>query len=122
MSSLLLVFQQVSETGEWLVCRRLPAVAAGFGFAEGLFIKILLVFIVVAVETEKLPVAPVRWIVIVIVVLVMDREFAKFLADEFPAAPRADMRVYPECQLPILLFPEFTIAPGLGYDLVLVVL
>lgn len=116
--SLLLVLQQVGETGEWFVRGWLP-VAAGPGCAEGLFIKILLVFIIVAVEAEELPVAPVRRIVVVIVVLVMDREFAKFFARKFPAAPRADMGVHPERLLPVLLLPELAIAPGLGYDLVL---
>ena len=49
-----------------------------------------LVFIVVAVETEQLPVAPIRRIVVVVMVLMMDRELVEFLAVKFAAAMRAD--------------------------------
>ena len=44
-----------------------------------------LVLIVVAVETEQLPVAPIRRIVVVVMVLVMDRELVEFLAVKFAA-------------------------------------
>ena len=54
------------------------------------FIEILLVLHIVAVKTEQLPVAAVRRVVIVVMVLVMDREFAEFFPFEFPSAPRAD--------------------------------
>ena len=35
-----------------------------------------LVLVVVAIETQQLPVTPVWWIVVVVMVLVMDRELA----------------------------------------------
>ena len=49
-----------------------------------------LVLIVVAVETEQFPVAPIRRIVVVVMVLVMDRELVEFLAVKFAAAMRTD--------------------------------
>ena len=49
-----------------------------------------LVLIVVAVETEQLPVAPIGRIVVVVVVLVMDRELAQLLAVKFASAVRTD--------------------------------
>ena len=47
--------------------------------------------VVVAVDTEKLPVAAVGRVVVMIVVPVVDRQFAKLLAFEFPDASGADM-------------------------------
>ena len=74
----------------------------------------LLMLVVVAVKTEQLPVASVGRVVVVVVVLVMDREFAELLAFEFSAAPGADMRVHLERLLPVVLFPKLPVAPGLG--------
>ena len=51
-----------------------------------------LVLIVVAVEAEQLPVAPVWRIVVVVVVFVMDRELVQFLTVEFPPAMGAKPR------------------------------
>jgi len=51
-----------------------------------------LVLIVMAVETEQLPVTPVGRIVVVVVVLVMDRELAQLLAVKFASAMRTDPR------------------------------
>jgi hypothetical protein len=47
-------------------------------------------FVVVTVETEQLPVAPVGRIVVVVVVLVVDCELAQFLAVKFPSAVPTD--------------------------------
>ena len=46
------------------------------------------VFIVVAIEAEQLPVTAVGGIVVVIVVLMMDRELAQLFAGTFASAPR----------------------------------
>ena len=46
------------------------------GFTGRIRQLIPLVLIVVAIETKQFPVAPVRWIVVVVMVLVMDRELA----------------------------------------------
>jgi hypothetical protein len=55
-----------------------------------------LVLIVVAVETEQFPVAPVWWIVVVVMVFVMDCELAQLLTFKFTPAMRADPREYLE--------------------------
>jgi hypothetical protein len=57
--------------------------------------------IVVAVETEQLPVAPVGRVVIVIVVFVMDGELAQFLAVKFASAVATDPRKHLERLLSI---------------------
>jgi len=49
-----------------------------------------LVLIVVTVEAQQLPVASVWRIVVMVVVLVMDRELAQFLAVKFASAVRTD--------------------------------
>ena len=48
--------------------------------------------IVVTVETEQLPVASIGRIVVVIMVLVMDRELAQLLSVKFSSTVRADPR------------------------------
>ena len=62
-----------------------------------------LVFIVVTVETKQLPIAPVGRIVVVVMVLVMDRELTQLLAVKFSSAMRTDPRKHFERLLPISL-------------------
>ncbi|GKS63166.1 hypothetical protein YTPLAS72_04700 [Nitrospira sp.] len=59
-------------------------------FPRSVAYLIALVFVVVAVETEQLPVAAVRWIIVMIVVLVMDRELAQLFAVKFLSAVGTD--------------------------------
>ena len=73
--------------------------------------------IVVAVETQQLPVAAVRRVVIVVLILVMDRELANFFAAEFAPAARADPRKKFERALPICLGPLFPLSPQFGIHL-----
>jgi len=47
-------------------------------------------FVVVAVETEQLPVAAVRGIILMVVVLVMDRELAQLFTVKFTSAVGTD--------------------------------
>jgi len=77
--------------------------------------------IVVTVEAEQLPVAAIGWIVVVIVVLVMDRQFPEPPALKRPSAPPAHMRKEAERALAVTLFPQFAGATGLGDDPVLFV-
>jgi hypothetical protein len=49
-----------------------------------------LVLIVMTIEAKQFPVAPVWWIVLVVMVFVMDRELAQALSCEFTPAMRAD--------------------------------
>ena len=65
----------------------LPARRRFFRLASGL---VSLVLIVVTVETEQLPVAPIGRIVGMVMVLVVDRELAQFLPVEFTPAVRTD--------------------------------
>ena len=55
-------------------------------------IQILAVLMVMAVPTEELPVAPVGWIVVVVVVAVVDGQLAKAAAAKLTTAMSADMR------------------------------
>jgi hypothetical protein len=50
------------------------------------------VLMVMAVEAEQLPVAAVRWIIVMVVILVMDRELAQLLAVKFTSAVGTDPR------------------------------
>ena len=75
------------------------------------------VFVVVAVEAQQLPVAAVKGIVVMVVILVMDREFTYPLAFKFPSAPGAKPWVHLKRSIPITLLPLFPAAPGIGNDL-----
>jgi len=81
-----------------------------------LLAQILRMLLLMTVEAQKLPVAPVRRIVIVIVILVMDRKLTNSLARKFPPAPCTDPREYLERSFPIGLLPALPVAPGLGND------
>ena len=62
-----------------------------------------LVLIIVTVETEQLPVAPVGRIVVVVVVLVMDRKLVQLLAVKFASAVCTDPRKHLERVLSVTL-------------------
>jgi hypothetical protein len=72
--------------------------------------------IVVTVDTQQLPVAPVGWVIIMVVVLMMDREFAKFLALKFTPAPGTDVGEELERLLTIALKILLLGAAGLSDD------
>ena len=55
---------------------------------------IALMFVVVTVEAEQLPVTTVRRVVMMVVVLVMDGELTQLFAFKFSSAVRADPREY----------------------------
>jgi hypothetical protein len=59
------------------------------------------VLIVMTIQTKQFPVAPVWWIVLVVMVLVMDRELTQLLTFEFTPAMRADPRKEFEGLFPI---------------------
>ena len=88
--------------------------AAGRHHGIRILIQISRVLIVVAVETQQFPVAPVGRIVVVVVIFVMDRELAKFLALEFAPTARADPGVNLERLLPITLLSLLAAAAGLS--------
>jgi hypothetical protein len=74
------------------------------------------VLVVVTVETQQLPVAPVGRIVVVVVVFVMDRELTEFLALKLTSAPRTDPGMDLERLLPIPLLPLLAVAPGFSHN------
>jgi hypothetical protein len=78
--------------------------------------------IVMAVQAEEFPVTAVRRIVIVVVILVMDRELAQLSSVEFPAAVSADPgkefeRLIAEGLFPQREFPLIHTSLGLDGDL-----
>ncbi len=72
-------------------------------------------FIVMTVDAQKLPVAAIRRIVIMVVVLVMDSKFTKFFASEITAAPRTNPRMDLERFFPITLLPLLAHSPCFFY-------
>ncbi len=96
-----LALEQVSEMGEGREGRGLIWFPAKRRLTRRVSHLIPLVLIVVTVETEQLPVASVGWIVVVVVVLVMDRELAQLLAVKFASAMRTDPRKHFERLLTI---------------------
>ncbi len=93
---------------------RWPLLAARLDLVMPFRIQIARVLVVMTVQAQKFPVAAVRWIVVVVVVLMMDREFTKFLTLEFASTFRTDPGKDPECPLPIAPFPLPAVAPGVG--------
>ena len=77
-----------------------------------------LVFVVVTVQAEQLPVASIRWIVVVIMVAVMDREFMHVGASEFPRATAADPRIHFQSLFPVSLLAFGTVPPGIRHNLI----
>jgi hypothetical protein len=71
------------------------------------------------IETQQLPVAAVRRIVVVVVILMVDRQFTKSLPCEFAAAPGTDPGKELKCPLTIALLPALSLAAGLSNDLIL---
>ena len=86
--------------------------------ATGARFKLPLMFIVMAVQAEKLPVAAVGRIVGVIVVAVMNRQFTQVGAGEFPRAAPADPRIEFQRLFPVALAARFGAAASIGEDAV----
>jgi len=61
------------------------------------------VLMIMAVDTEQLPVAAVRRVVVVVVILVMHRQLAQLFAFEIPAAMAAHPRKQFQCLFTIVL-------------------
>ena len=76
------------------------------------------VLIIVTVDTQQLPVAAVGRVVVVVVILVMDREFTELLARELAPAVRTNPGEYLQRSFPIGLLAKLLLAPGLGDDIV----
>ena len=86
----LLALEQGIEAGEGLVgVGRARLIRPGF-FSIPLAVDITGMFDVMAVDAQELPVASVGRVVVVVVVLVVNRELAQLPARELTAAPSAD--------------------------------
>ena len=72
---------------------------------------VLFMLMIVAVETEQFPVTPVRGIILVVVILVVDGQFLQVFPLEIPSAASADMREKLECPgaVSLLLFRHFLV-------------
>ena len=69
---------------------------------------------VVAVHAQQFPVAAVRRIVVVVVVLMVHRQLGQFLAGKFPTAPGADPRQDLERWIAVKIAPPCPQLPRLG--------
>ncbi len=114
----LLVLQQHIKPGERPVCGGRPFFF-GRRFTECLFIKVLLVLVVVAVEAKELPVAAVGRVVLVVVVLMVDREFPQLFPLECTATPGAHMGEKLEGLLSVALLTQLPFSAGLCDELLL---
>jgi TRAP-type uncharacterized transport system fused permease subunit len=74
--------------------RRSVLLSVSQSLTGGIRHLIPLVLIVMTVQTEQFPVAPVWRVVVVVMVLVMDRELAQFFTVKFTSAMRTDPRKY----------------------------
>jgi len=89
-------FQQVREPGKGFVCGVLVLLplrqpeSSVFALDQA---GVFLVFPVVAIQTQVLPVTAVRGVVVMVVVLVMDGQFVQVVMVKFAPAARADPRV-----------------------------
>jgi hypothetical protein len=112
------VLQQILEVGEWIVC------GAGFRFTgagrlalRGRFQQPL-VFVVMAIDAQQLPVAAIGRVVIVIVVTVMHGEFLQIFTRELALAASTDPRVELERLLAVGLLALLLVALRAGHNFV----
>jgi hypothetical protein len=96
--------QQLLESRERFVDGARSILFPRSGFVNPFPDQVSRVFIVVAVETQQFPIAAVKRIVLVVVILVVDRELAKSLSRELAPAPSTDPREELEGALPIGFF------------------
>jgi hypothetical protein len=74
------------------------------------------VFVVVAVQTEQLPIAAIRWVVVVIVITVVNGQLTQIGACEHSSAAATDPRVDLQRSLTIALSPLVSGASRVGHD------
>ena len=111
-SRLLLAFEQLPEIRE----RRMGRDAASASSARiASRFQLPLVFIVMAVQTQQLPVAAIAWVVVVIVVPVMNGQLTKVSVREFAPAATADPWIDLQRLLSITLFARCSSPAGLGH-------
>ena len=68
--------------------------------------------IVMAIKTKQLPVTAVRWIIVMVVVLVMNRELPQIFTAEFAATTCANPGVQLQSLRPVALLTLRALAPS----------
>lgn len=97
-----LFFQQGFQAGEWCVCRE--RALGGLNRSPGCCLDLFLMFVVMTIEAKQLPVAAIRWIVVMVVVAMMYGKFPQVGGGELACAATADPWIDLECPLAIILF------------------
>ncbi len=110
------MLQQRVQTGERLVSSRRLVFAAPCFFTIRVGDLLSRVLVIVAVETQQLPITPIRRIVVMVVILMMNRKLAQPLPVELASAPPTDPGKQLERLLAIGLRPLILMTPGLGND------
>jgi hypothetical protein len=107
-------FQKLVKAGKWIGDGRRLMTAGRHAATVMTRHAELLVLVVVAIQAKQFPVAPIERIVVMVVVLVVHREFPQSAARELPAAPCANVRKQLQRTLSIARFPRLHVAPKLG--------
>jgi hypothetical protein len=84
--------------------------------------QLALVFIVVTVHAQQLPVTAIRWVVVVIMIAMVHGQFVQIFTVEFSCATATDMRIQLECLFAITQLTLLTSASGTGHDLIQLVI
>lgn len=116
-----LALQQVLESSERSVGRTWHVLPTRRRLAIRVSHLLPGVLILMAVEAQQFPVAPVGWVVVMVMVPMMDREFAQLCAAKFAPTPRTEPGIHLERLGAIGLLPLRLVAPRLGNNLILLV-
>ncbi len=114
--NLFLFLQQGRKGGEGTVTRCGATVITGPDLTVGIGHAVPFMLIVMTVEAEQFPVAAVGRIIIMVMILVVHREFVELLSTELTGAPGAYPREHLEG---LLTIPHLALLPaplGLGND------
>ena len=108
--------EQIFQVGEGRMCCARHAASRTIAGIISAGFKLALVFVVMAVQAEQFPVAAIHRIVLVIVVTVMNRQFAQIGAGEFACATAADPGVYLQGLFAVALVALFGAISSIGDD------
>ena len=97
----LLAIQQAVESGKR---RHIGLRLICFGFSAAMtFHQVFFVFVVVAINAKQFPIAAIRGVVVMVMVFVVNSQFAQPPAGKLTAAACAEMRKHCQCARPIAL-------------------
>jgi hypothetical protein len=112
-----LLVQQFLESDERLIGCGLACFIRMLFIFFLLFKEIALMLSIVTIDAKQLPIASVRRIVVVVVILVVDGQLLKLLTRELPSASGANVGIHFERSIPILVGSLFLIPQSLCDDL-----